>query len=117
MDLAATAYLWGTPTQALIAAIESRGLTHSARRIRLVQVGDSAGESISLTADVMRSSGLEIYGGAGTVPIENVLAAVPAFMELLASRKLVVDAEAVPLAEVDANWARPQKGRRIVFTP
>lgn len=111
-------YVWGPPTEALIAAIEMRGMTHVAPRIRLVQVGDSAAQSIVLTASVLRSSGLEIYGsGAGTVPIEQVLAAVPAFMELLAKKLLIVDAEVVPLSEVEANWSRPQKGRRIVFTP
>lgn len=110
-------YLWGTPTEALLAAIAMRGLTHVARRIRLVQVGDSAAESIALTAEVLRSSGVELYGsGAGTVPVERVLAAVPEFMELLARKQLVVDADVVPLSEVEANWSRPQKGKRIVLT-
>ena len=111
-------YLWGPPTEALIGAIETRGLTHVAPRTRLVQVGDSAARSITLDADVLRSSGLEIYGsGAGSVPVSDVLAAVPAFMQLLATHQLKVDVEVLPMSEVEAGWSRQSKGRRIVFTP
>lgn len=111
-------YLWGSPTEALLAAIEKRSLVRGAPRIRLVQVGDSADESIRLRADLLRSSGLEIYGsGGGTVPVEDVVAAVPHFMQLLAKGHLTVDAEVVPLSEVESNWSRPQKGKRIVFAP
>lgn len=111
-------YLWGEPTEALIAALERRGLTHTAPRTRLVQVGDSAGATVRLRAGVLRSSGLEIYGsGAGTVPIARVVAAIPAYMKLLADGDIVVEAEVAPLADVEAAWSRPQSGRRLVFTP
>ena len=111
-------YLWGEPTEALIAALERRGLTHTAPRTRLVQVGDSAGASVRLKAGVLRSSGLEIYGsGAGTVPIAKVVAAIPEYMKLLANRDIVVEADVMPLAAVEAAWSRPQSGRRLVFTP
>lgn len=111
-------YLWGEPTEALLAALERRGLTHTAPRTRLVQVGDSAGATVRLRAGVLRSSCLEIYGsGAGTVPIAEIVAAVPAYMKLLASRAIVVEADVTPLADVEAAWTRPQSGRRLVFIP
>jgi Zinc-binding dehydrogenase len=69
-------YLWGRPTEALIAAISRRGLAHAAPRVRLVEVGDSAGPTITLPAQVLRSSGLELCGsGAGTIPLDAVMAA------------------------------------------
>lgn len=55
-------YLWSQPTEAAIAAITRRGMTHAAPRVRLVQVGQMAGPTISLPADVLRSSGLEVLG-------------------------------------------------------
>ena len=62
-------YLWGHPTEAAIAAITRRGLAHAAPRVRLVEVGQMAGSTISLPADVLRSSGLEVLGsGPGTIP-------------------------------------------------
>jgi NADPH:quinone reductase-like Zn-dependent oxidoreductase len=62
-------YLWGHPAEAAIAAITRRGMAHAAPRVRLVQVGQMAGPTIALPADVLRSSGLEILGsGPGTHP-------------------------------------------------
>jgi hypothetical protein len=34
---------------------------------------------------------------------------------MAAARKLTVDVEKVPLAEVETAWTRVEKGRRIVF--
>ena len=111
-------YLWGEPTEALIAALERRGLTHTAPRTRLVQVGESAGAMVRLKAGVLRSSGLEIYGsGAGTVPLARVVAAVPEYMKLLANGDIVVETDVVPLADVEAAWSQRRYGRRLVFTP
>jgi NADPH:quinone reductase-like Zn-dependent oxidoreductase len=62
-------YLWGPPAEAAIAAITRRGLAHAAPRVRLVQVGQMAGPTIALPAEVLRSSGLEVLGsGPGAIP-------------------------------------------------
>ena len=62
-------YLWGPPTEAAIAAITRHGLAHAAPRVRLVEVGQMAGPTIALPAEVPRSSGLEVLGsGPGTIP-------------------------------------------------
>jgi NADPH:quinone reductase-like Zn-dependent oxidoreductase len=109
-------YLWGAPTEAVIAALSRRGLTHAAPRVRLVQVGESAGPTITLPADVLRSSGLEIYGsGAGTVPLHRVMEAVPEFLARAASGELQLGVDEVPLADVEAAWGREQRGRRLVL--
>ena len=62
-------YLWGAPTEALLAAITRKDLQPSETRIRLVEVGESAGPTISLRGGTLRSSRLEILGaGTGSAP-------------------------------------------------
>jgi NADPH2:quinone reductase len=111
-------YLWGRPAEAVITAVTRRGLTHSAPRVRLVEVGNSAGPTITLPAEVLRSSGLEVMGsGAGTVPVSVIVAALPQFMALAATGELPIDIDEVPLSEVTAAWQRAGNGRRVVLRP
>src|SRR5260370_2375565 len=59
-------YLWGPTTESLLAAIVRRDLKPASSRVRLVEVGESAGPMISLAAGVLRSSRLQILGaGSG----------------------------------------------------
>jgi NADPH2:quinone reductase len=111
-------YLWGAPTEAAIRAVTRRGLTHTARPVRLVEVGQSAGATITLPADVLRSSGLHILGsGAGSVPIPDIVAAVPEFLRLAAGSALRIEVHEVPLSGVEAAWHLPANGRRVVIRP
>ena len=111
-------YLWGQPTEAAIAAISRRGMTHAAPRVRLVEVGMMAGPAISLPADVLRSSGLEILGsGPGTILVGEIINAIPQFMSIAATGDLPIDIDEVPLAEVESAWHRSGGGRRIVLRP
>ena len=111
-------YLWGQPTEAAIAAITRRGMAHAAPRVRLVEVGQMAGPTISLPADVLRSSGLEILGsGPGTIPLAEITGAIPGFMALAATGDLPVEIDEVPLADVEQAWRRSDSGRRIVLRP
>jgi NADPH:quinone reductase-like Zn-dependent oxidoreductase len=110
-------YLWGPPTEAAIAAITRRGLAHAAPRVRLVEVGQMAGPTIAWPAEVLRSSGLEVLGsGPGTVPLTEIIAAIPQVMAIAAGGDLPIDIDEVPLAEVEAAWRRDD-GRRIVLRP
>ncbi|MHB9859634.1 quinone oxidoreductase family protein [Streptomyces sp. YIM S03343] len=112
-------YLWGAPAEAAITAISRRGMTHGAPRVRLVEVGQSAGPSITLRADVLRSSGLEILGsGVGTVPLADLRKAVPEFLRITASGELSIDIDEVALSDVAAAWRqRSGDGRRTVLLP
>jgi NADPH:quinone reductase-like Zn-dependent oxidoreductase len=111
-------YLWGRPTEAAIAAITRRGLTHAAPRVRLVQVGQMADSTISLPADVLRSSGLEVLGsGPGTIPFAEITSAIPEFMAVATASDLPIDIDEVPLAEVQPAWHRSGSGRRVVLRP
>jgi len=111
-------YLWGQPTEAAIAAITRRGMAHTAPQVRLVEVGQMAGPTISLPADVLRSSGLEILGsGPGTIPLAEITGAIPGFMALAAGGDLPIEIDEVPLADVEPAWRRSDSGRRIVLRP
>ncbi len=113
-------YLWGPPTEALLAAIARKDLKAASSRVRLVQVGESAGPAISLAGAVLRSSRLEILGaGSGNAPAtpEIWLEAVRQLMFNVASGKLRIDTERVPLGEVEEAWRREQHGRRVVIIP
>jgi NADPH2:quinone reductase len=82
----------------------------------LVQVGESAGATISLPAAVLRSTALTILGTAG-IPSRDVLAdALRRVMAHAANGELRVDTTALPLADIESAWELNQSGRRIVIT-
>jgi NADPH:quinone reductase-like Zn-dependent oxidoreductase len=111
-------YLWGRPTEAFIQAISQRGLDHKAKRMRLVEVGASAGDKITLPAAVLRSSGLEINGsGFGSASLEQILKAIPEFFALAAQGKLSIEMETVPLEQIEQAWTRKGDGSRLVIKP
>ena len=92
----------------------------SATRTRLVQVGESAGGTLSLAAAVLRSTRLEILGaGTGSAPTapETWLRAMQQLLDRVAQGKLRIDTERVPLADVETAWQREQQGRRFVIVP
>jgi len=110
-------YLWGRPTELFLEALATKFDADASRPTRLVEVGESAGKSISLPGATLRSIDLKLMGsGFGAVPLARVLAAIPTLFSLAAEGSLQVAADAVPLAEVEAAWSRRESGRRIVFT-
>ncbi len=58
-------YLWGEPTEALLSAITTSEFAAAGSQTRLVEVGESAGPTITLHAAVLRSTSLTILGTAG----------------------------------------------------
>jgi NADPH:quinone reductase-like Zn-dependent oxidoreductase len=113
-------YLWGPPTEALLAAIARRDFNPASSRIRLIEVGESAGPTISVAAALLRSSRLEILGaGSGNAPAspEIWLEAVRQLMSNVATGKLRIDTERVPLRKIEDAWQRDQHGRRTVIIP
>ena len=65
-----------------------------------------AGPAISLPADALRSSGLEILGsGPGTIPLAEIFAAIPGFLALAAAGDLPIDIDEVPLCSgLASRW-------------
>jgi NADPH:quinone reductase-like Zn-dependent oxidoreductase len=110
-------YLWGRPTELFLESLAKGFRPESTRPTRLVEVGESAGKTVSLPGAILRSIDLRLMGsGFGSVSLEHVFAAIPTLFSMAAHGKLKIDVEPVPLAEVETAWARVEKGRRIVFT-
>lgn len=111
-------YLWGWPTEALLAALTRPDLNPArSSRMRLIQVGESAGPTITLPAAALRSSGLEIVGaGSGAVPpLEVLLDTYHQLMARAASGELRIDTERAPLADIEDVWPREQPTRLVII--
>jgi NADPH2:quinone reductase len=111
-------YLWAKPAEALLGAISQRGLSKAASRLRYVQIGNSAGPTISLAAATLRSSGLELLGsGFGSASLEQILAAVKEFFKIAAAEPFQFSVKTAPLSEVETLWNSSEDGTRLVFLP
>lgn len=110
-------YLWGRPTEVLLSAMTARTFATIGTETRWVQVGESAGSTISLPAAVLRSRALTILGTAG-IPNRQIL--TDAFEQVIdhaAKGGLQIDVRCVPLAEIATVWNSDQSGRRTVVIP
>jgi NADPH2:quinone reductase len=111
-------YLWGRPTELLLEALAKGFKTTATHRTRLVEVGASAGPTITLPAATLRSIDLTLLGsGFGAASLDEIFATIPTLFSMAAAGSLKIDVEPVPLAQVETAWSRVEKGRRIVFTP
>lgn len=111
-------YLWGGPAEAAIPAIVRRREDRS-RALRWVQIGAVAGPEIALPSAALRAANLQLMGsGQGSVSTAGIVAELPELAREIDAGTFAVDAEPVPLAEVEAAWERPvAPGRRLVFVP
>ncbi len=112
-------YLWGHPTEVLLDVLTGHDTLAVSSRVRLIEIGEMAGPTVSLPATALRSSAVEIYGsgGGGVVPPQAIFEAIPQVWFFAAQGKLRMDIEKVPLAEVGKVWRQDSKGRRIVLVP
>ena len=108
-------YLWGEPTQALLSALAKDPMRPDGRRVRLVDVGESAGPTVTLPASLLRGAGLEISGsGIGSASLTQIMQALPAFFHAAAAGSVSSRYELVPLAGIEDAWARGDKAGRLV---
>jgi NADPH:quinone reductase-like Zn-dependent oxidoreductase len=111
-------YLWGEPAEAALAAIAQKGLSHAAPRIRFVQIGQSAGPTITLAGATLRSSGLELLGsGFGSASMEEIFRVLAEFFRVAAKAPFVTKIQPAALREVESLWNVPERGGRLVFQP
>ena len=104
-------YLWGQPA--------ATALTAGKPGVRLVHVGDRAGEDAPVPGALLRSLGATITGflPAWSGP-EAVATAYRRLCEAAAAGQLDVPTESVPLAEVAQAWARyPSTRHKLVLVP
>lgn len=111
-------YVWGRPTEVLLAAITRPEFAAVNSETRLVQVGESAGATIALPAAALRSTALTILGTAGIPSRDVLVAAMHQVLDWAAKGALQIETEAVPLTEIEKVWQRPESaGRRFVVIP
>jgi NADPH:quinone reductase-like Zn-dependent oxidoreductase len=110
-------YLWGHPTELLLEALARTFKPGGSRQTRLIEVGETAGKTITLPGSTLRSVDLHMLGsGFGSVSLERVWNAISTMFDLAAKGEFSIDVESTPLADVEAAWNRNSEGRRIVFT-
>jgi NADPH2:quinone reductase len=110
-------YLWGPPVEALLAAITRAEFAVAGPETRLIQVGESAGATITLAAAVLRSAALTILGTGGIPPWDVLTDALRQVMDHAARGKLRVDSQRVRLMDIAGAWERDGHGRRLVVIP
>jgi NADPH2:quinone reductase len=110
-------FLWGRPTELLLRALVPTSLGF-AEPVRLVQVGESAGPQLTLPAESLRTSGVEIYGAAKGLDAQTIGQAYGQVVEWARTGRLTFDLEVVPLRDIETAWQRTDlRGRRLVVVP
>jgi NADPH2:quinone reductase len=111
-------YLWGEPAELVFQAISQKGLRKASSRIRFVQIGESAGKTISLPAATLRSSAVELLGsGFGSASLDQIQQALAEFFQVAAKEPFQFHTKAGPLREVETLWDSAEAGTRLVFQP
>jgi NADPH:quinone reductase-like Zn-dependent oxidoreductase len=110
-------YVWGRPTEVLLAAITRSEFAAVNPEIRLLQVGESAGPTISLPAAVLRSTALTILGTAGMPAREVLVAAMHQILQWGAAGTIRIETEQVPLSSIEQAWQLTERNRRLVVIP
>lgn len=113
-------YLWGHSAALLLAALKGMGaFTH---RTRFVSIGSMAGDSMPLSAALLRSVDLHLSGsGLGSWTRQQVgmlfSDILPEAFQLASDGKLTIETVSVPLAQIDSVYdvAMPA-GKRLVVT-
>jgi NADPH:quinone reductase-like Zn-dependent oxidoreductase len=105
-------YLCGASAESIINAIAGHGSAEGEPPIRFVQIGSVTAESVTLPAAALRSSGLKLMGsGVGSVSYARLLLSIAGLMSAIVPGKFRIEAEAVPLSEVETAWNRDASGR------
>jgi NADPH2:quinone reductase len=111
-------YLWGQPAELVLQAISQKGLRKATARLRFIQIGESAGKTISLPAATLRSSALELLGsGFGSASLDQIRQALAEFFRVAAKEPFQFHTKTVPLSQVETLWNHAEEGTRLVFQP
>jgi NADPH2:quinone reductase len=112
-------YVWGQPAECVFEAVSQKGLKKASTRVRFIQIGESAGKTISLPAATLRSSGLELLGsGFGSASLDQIKQALVEFFQVAARKPFQFHTKTAPLRDVEALWNnKDEEGTRLVFQP
>lgn len=109
-------FLWGHPTELLLKTLVPKQAGFATHRTRFVQIGQSAGKDITLPAETLRTSGLELMG-VGVISPEVIPGALQQIWNWIQDNKLTIDIEKVSLKDISKAWQRKAEGKRIVMVP
>ncbi|MFJ4346552.1 zinc-binding alcohol dehydrogenase family protein [Pseudomonas sp. NPDC089401] len=108
-------YLWGQPAACILDALAGYGSGEASPRLRFVNIGAVAGATLPMNPGVLRSSGLEMYGsGLGSVSTEELVRVVGQLLNVIRPAGIKVEAQAVPLNDVEAAWQRSSASRVVL---
>jgi NADPH2:quinone reductase len=109
--------VWGRPTELLLRSLTPTSFGF-APPTRLVQVGESAGAALTIAAESLRTSGVEIYGAARGLDAAAIGRAYEQVVAWAREGALTFDLEVAPLSDIAAAWQRTDlRGRRLVVVP
>jgi len=114
-------YTWGHPAELILDALKGGGVSNFTHRVRYVTVGGMAGDRISLSSGILRSSAIEILGsGLGSLSKEHVqrfnTEVLPEMFQLAAGGKLTIETVTAPLKAIATAWQQNvEAGKRLVI--
>jgi NADPH2:quinone reductase len=83
-----------------------------------VQIGQSAGATITLAGATLRSSGVELLGsGFGSASMQEIFAALAEFFKEAAKNPFATQVKSVAVRDVESLWNAADGGARLVFCP
>lgn len=115
-------YLWGHPIELIIKSLSGGGTTPFNHPVRIVAVGDMAGESINLSSGILRSSPIEILGsGLGSFSQNDLKEfssqILPEMFQLAADKKLIIETQVEKLADIETVWNKDiEAGKKLVIS-
>jgi NADPH:quinone reductase-like Zn-dependent oxidoreductase len=110
-------FIWGHPAEIIMKSFVPKRVGLVKKRIRYVHVGEKAGAVISLSGEMLRTSGLEIYGMTN-IAAEEIPIAMDQVWQWIKEGKFHMDIENVPLADIEKAWQRNDlEGKRLVIIP
>ncbi len=111
-------YLWGSSAELILKAAAAHGSPQGEPRIRFVQIGSISANAITLPAQQLRSSGVELIGsGLGSLSAQQIRQSLATMFAAVSKVRFAIDIHAVPLARVEEAWTWKDDGRRMVFIP
>jgi NADPH2:quinone reductase len=110
-------YLWGRPTEILLRSLVPESFRF-AKPTRLIQVGESAGGTLTVAAESLRTSGVEIYGAAKGLDPDTMNEVYGQVVNWTKAGELTFDVLKVPLSDIETAWQRTDlRGSRLVVVP
>lgn len=111
-------YLWGHSAELIFASLKGNGgFSH---RTRFITVGGMAGDTITLSSSILRSTDIQISGsGLGTWSREEVKVLIaeilPEMFQLAVEGKLKIETVNIALKDIEKAWDMSiESGKRLV---